>query len=548
MQHEENDLVAAHLPCPDCGSSDARAQYSDGHEFCFACSARSGPTRRTKPSQKAADVPVTPVSSKQLVTGELRQLNARKLTLETVKAFNYLTGPRMQVAQFCDEAGNVVAQKIRRPDKTFAWHGEPKRAGLYGKQLWKGCDTKRLTITEGEIDAMTVYQVTRGQYPVVSVQNGAQSAAKSITADLEWIEGFDEVLICFDNDEPGIAAAKEVAVLLTPGKARIVELPLKDANDMLKEDRTAELYTALKSAKVYRPDGIVFGDELVASVLEEDPEADAQYPWEGLNAITRGLRFGELITVTAGIGTGKTSFLTEIVYALQRAGHRVGTMMLEESVKYTGRRLVGHHINKPLQVSREGIDRQQMLEAAQAVLGNNGVTLYDHAGELDVDNLLMKVRYMVKAQGVKFVVIDNLSAIAAGLDERDERKAIDKIMRSLWQLAQRENIVIFLAVHLKRIEGNKGHEDGVQTSLSHLRGSQSIASNSNMVIGLERDQQGEDKNLTTVRLLKNRLTGETGIAGHLRFDPVTGRLTESEAESPFTSQQQGGPREDNTDF
>ena len=86
-------------------------------------------------------------------------------------------------------------------------------------------------------------------------------------------------------------------------------------------------------------------------------------------------------------------------------------------------------------------------------------------------------------------------------------------------------------VFLKK-EG-KSHEEGGKTSLAQLRGSHAIAQLSDMVIGAERDQQGDNPNLTTLRVLKNRFTGQTGEAGYLDYDCETGRLIETVKESPF---------------
>lgn len=536
---EPSTLVSAHLPCPDCGSSDARSEYSDGHAFCFACSKHTsgGKSTTARPTQ----APKSQAALGDLRTGEFRELKTRGLSLDTCRYFGYQVSPGagLQIAPYTDASGRVVAQKLRGKDKTFTWAGFPADVQLFGQSIWKGCDKKLLVVTEGEIDALSIFEVTRGTIPVVSLQNGAQSAVKSFKGQYDWLESFESVVLCFDNDAPGIQAAKEAAQVLSPGKVKIAELPLKDANDMLKEGRTTELYTAIKHAKVYRPDGVVLGTDLRDDVLADDPEQDALYPFEGLNRIARGIRFGELVTLTAGIGTGKTSFITEIAYALQQSGQRIGLMLMEESLKHTARRLVGHHLNVPLQVNRSLAHKADIEAAYQATVGAGNVTLYDHQGESDFEHLLGKVQYMIRVLGVRFVFIDNLTTIVSGLDERDERRAIDKIMKTLWQLAQREQVVIFLAVHLKRIEGNKGHEDGVQTSLSHLRGSQSIASNSNLVIGLERNQQDEaSRNTSTVRVLKNRLTGETGIACTLNYDAATGRLTEGEGPSPFQAAEQ----------
>jgi twinkle protein len=88
---------------------------------------------------------------------------------------------------------------------------------------------------------------------------------------------------------------------------------------------------------------------------------------------------------------------------------------------------------------------------------------------------------------------------------------------------------LLLVSHLKRPDG-KSHEEGGATSLSQLRGSHAIAQLSDMVIGLERNQQSDNPNETTIRVLKNRFSGDTGLAGTLIFNKLTGRLTETFAD------------------
>jgi len=96
---------------------------------------------------------------------------------------------------------------------------------------------------------------------------------------------------------------------------------------------------------------------------------------------------------------------------------------------------------------------------------------------------------------------------------------------------------IILVSHLRRVDGNKGHENGVQVNLSHLRGSNSIAQLSDCVIALERNQQSDDdveSRTTRLRVLKSRYTGDVGMACSLLYDKDTGRLTEID-ESDFSS-------------
>ena len=146
---------------------------------------------------------------------------------------------------------------------------------------------------------------------------------------------------------------------------------------------------------------------------------------------------------------------------------------------------------------------------------------------------------MAKALDCKWIVLDHLSIVVSGQEGNDERKSIDLIMTNLRSLVQELGIGLFLVSHLKRADG-KAHEDGGQISLNHLRGSQSIAQLSDMVIGLERNQQepNEDlRNTTTLRVLKNRYSGITGECCYLKYDKFTSRMTEvskpKEAENGF---------------
>jgi hypothetical protein len=168
-----------------------------------------------------------------LISGEFTALSKRAITEETCRHWGYKVGQHngrpVQIATYCDDDGVPVAQKLRFPDKDFKFIGEPKRVGLYGQHLWRD-GGKKVVVTEGEIDALTVSQLQGNKWPVVSVPNGAQGAAKSVAKSIEWLNKFDQVVFLFDDDEPGRAAAKECAALLPPGKAFIGRIAgFKDA-------------------------------------------------------------------------------------------------------------------------------------------------------------------------------------------------------------------------------------------------------------------------------------------------------------------------------
>ena len=126
--------------------------------------------------------------------------------------------------------------------------------------------------------------------------------------------------------------------------------------------------------------------------------------------------------------------------------------------------------------------------------------------------------------GCEYIFLDHLSIVVSGLEGGDERRMIDNTMTKLRSLVAELKFALILVSHLKRPEG-RAHEEGGNTSISQLRGSAGIAQLSDIVMGLERDQQDEDNgNTMRVRVLKNRWSGQTGVACELHYSHETGRL------------------------
>lgn len=134
---------------------------------------------------------------------------------------------------------------------------------------------------------------------------------------------------------------------------------------------------------------------------------------------------------------------------------------------------------------------------------------------------------MNKALGCKWIFLDHVSIVVSGQDG-DERKMIDILMTKLRSLVEETQVGMLLVSHLKRPEG-RGFEEGREITLGHLRGSAGLGQLSDMVIGIERNQQDQDtKNVSTVRILKNRFSGETGVACSLTYNLSTSRMLETE--------------------
>ena len=186
-------------------------------------------------------------------------------------------------------------------------------------------------------------------------------------------------------------------------------------------------------------------------------------------------------------------------------------------MRRTARRFIGINLNHPIHINKGDITDEQIEQAFKETLGTGRLWLYDHFGSLDCDVLLNRVRYCIVSLGCDWVIFDHLSILVSGSDESNEVKAIDRTMTKLRSLVEETGAGLILVSHLRRPQGNKGYEDGQQTSLSSLRGSSSIGCLSDIVIGLERDQQNEDPDGTTVRVLKNRFSGWVGEAGKGKY-------------------------------
>ena len=517
---DERD-VKGHFPCQSCGSSDGLADYGD-HTYCFVCDEY---TKNQEHEDKLSQIT-------DFILGEIKGLKKRGISASTAKKWDYRTSiygeGTVQVANYRDGGKEITGQKVRKADKTFFWTGT-KSNKFWGQHKWKG--GRRLVVTEGEIDALTVSQLGECKWPTVSLPNGAQSAKNIFKKNIEWLEKFDQVVICFDQDDEGQKAAEECAVLLSPGKVFVVSLPLKDANEMLMEGRVDELTSALWEANPWRPDGIVGVDEVWENYLRTEIEDSYQYPFNGLNEKLRGIRKQEIVCITAGAGQGKSQVAKEIAFHLIQNSLKVGYVALEESNLKTLIGLLSLHLNTPYHLGKISDDDKEKMEWAIKDLHlPDKLHFYDHWGSLDEDNLMARLRFLAKGFDCDFIVLDHISIVVSGLDTNDERRTIDVLMTKLRSFVQETQVGLIIISHLKKPFGAKGYEEGAQTSLNSLRGSASIAQISDNVFGLERDQQGEDPDLVTVRVLKNRLSGETGVACHLRYNRDTGRLKEVDPE------------------
>ncbi len=464
-------------------------------------------------------------------------------------------GRTVQVAEFRDEKGRVVAQKIKNPpgskDK-YRWVGmKPEHCVFFGRHAWKE-GGRMVVVTEGELDALSVSDSGDNKWPVVSINGGAGSAkppkdpvaVQEFKRNLEWLESFEKVIIMFDMDDQGQEIAPLCAELLSPGKAFIADLPLKDASDMLQAGRGDELVTAKFQAKPYRPDGIRTGQELLEILLRPIPEG-LPFPHTGLQAKLQGLRPKEITLFGGGPGSGKSEICRHFATWFAREhGLKVGYVALEESVQETILSILSPIVGENLRIAgpidsdaaageayTEGWGQQSERLAAlcQEHIGDQWA-FYDHWGSIASDRLLSKIGWLAKGWGADLIVFDHITIAQSGLETDDERKGLDILITKLRALIMQTEAHLFVVSHLKQPGGTgEGWDEGAEIRMHHFRGTSQLAGIANNIIGCERNQQAEDeteRNRLALRVVKNRTASRTGLAGHYQYDVDTRRFAE----------------------
>lgn len=542
-----------HEACP-CGESrDAVAvsRREDGklHKYCFRYGCRrrifdeeTGP-REHEHQEESMKRDINSVQ--ELPFAEIKQRGIRQEVTEKYGVrteFDEESGEPVAYYFPVTRDGSIVGYKGRKVNaekkkERFFGVGSLSSAEFFGKSE-VGENGKFLIVTEGEFDALAVYQMILDQgrrYRVVSVPSGAN--LETFRQNYEWLNSFEQIVLCTDQDEDGRRVANDAADLFQPGKIKIIHFSEKDANDMLLKGKQQEFWRALSNARTKTPDGIVSIRDTYDRLLNRPQINSIKYPedWEQMNEKTYGMRLSELDVWTGGTSIGKSLIAKMLLHHLyHNTSDNVGAIFLEESVEDTVEDMMGLEagIRFRLPDSRERFPpgSEEYNEAFRKISEDNRLHLFDHFGSISEDSkLLNKIRFMANGLGCKYIFLDHLSIVVSEFaDEGEERTKIDSLMTKLKRLTQELNIWLGLAVHLRKATGGgRSFEEGEVPTLDDLRGSAGIKQLANSVFGVSRDlthPDGRVRNQSHLHVLKCRFTGSTGAADTLEFDPQTGRL------------------------
>lgn len=506
-------FVETHLECSDCGSSDARSVDDNGWSYCFAC-------ETNKPEGSETVMTTTPMTTK--MTGTYVSIPDRGIQQDTCATYKCERNGEFITFGYTNTNGQVIATKKRYPNKTFNVEGDWKEAGLYGQSLFKA-GGRYVTIVEGELDALAAYQMLGSKWPVVSIKNGASGALKDCKKHYEWLSSFESIVVCFDNDDPGIKATEDIAELFGK-KVRVFRHKegMKDACDYLKAGKAKDFSSCWWDAEQYSPVGFVHLSQMWEAFANEDANVKIPFPpaWSQLNDMMGGgTERGEVTVIGALTSIGKSTIIANIVHHLMDSTEfKVGALYLEGTQREVVRDILSLDLSTNLRrTDRNTMDKAQLKDHwDNSIVPRDNFVFVDHRGSLTNDDILSKLQYLAKGEECDVIIIDPLQA---AVDTSDNGKVI-QFMDMILKFAKETDAAVFLVSHMRKPEGNDPHA----VSEYHLLGSSSINQIAYNTVLVSRDKMSTDnekKNATLLHLPKCRRTGETGLAGWLRYDVDT---------------------------
>lgn len=561
-------LFVKHVNCEKCGSSDGKALYNDGSHFCWVCKDKTlsedykdhldTKQRKNKVRTKVKEVEDMEVkpSTKPAMTKEENQefksetsafgKGFRGIRDEFNKQFGVRyscseeTGEVIEQAYPCTQAGELVGYKIREVPKNFYSKGRTGADCDLFMQFKFNRGGKYVIITEGEVDALSAYQMMfdydkeRGgnyEVAVVSPTTGANSH-KQIAAQYKFFDSFEQIIISYDNDKAGQSAIEAVVKVLPKGKVKIMSMRYKDANEYIEKGDEKSFISDFYRAKTYVPVGVLPSSGLYDRILNQSSVAKIPFPpfMGELNELfIGGMPLGHIINIAADTGIGKTTLVNEMIYYwVFNSPHMIGIVSMELDAGQYGEALLSRHIEKklaliPSQEEKLAFLRSDRVKAQADELmldssGNSRFYLLDNR-DGSVEDIQDTIEELVVGCGAKVIVLDPLQDILDGLGNEEQAS----FMKWTKGFMKSHSVTFVFINHMRKTPAGQNGADSEQ----NIMGSSTIIKSASANILLKRDKMAEDeltRNSTEISVTKNRVCGLTGPAGSIYYDNTTHTL------------------------
>lgn len=335
---------------------------------------------------------------------------------------------------------------------------------------------KSVTFTEGELDAMSLFQL--GQRNVCSLPNGAGDQTW-IDLAWDWLAGFDTIYLCLDTDKAGQDALEKIIRRLGYQWAvKVITLPggHKDANEALMAGVTKEqIASAFAGAREITPDTVFRADHYTDAVKERlrnrDKMTGFSSGFASLDAVTHGFRGSELTIWTGQSGSGKSTVLGQVIVNSLRDNVKTCVSSLE----------IPPHAYLSwlaMQATGQGSPTDTMVDKVMTWFAT-GMFFIHRVTSAKLDDMLADWAYCAQRHGCKQFVADPMQCIDAGADEY---AAQAKIIQGLLQFARQYDVHVHLVAHPKKLDsdtatigqndvkGNKAVTDLAHNILAVVRG------------------------------------------------------------------------------
>ncbi len=448
----------------------------------------------------------------------------RGITAATHEAFRVRTEvsptDRSPIATFYPEFfgnGMFGGYKKRKLPKQFASFLLDKVRGspdFFGQNRCPASGRK-LLICAGEEDTMAAYQMLKERYPeyepcVLGLPRGEGGSAETIADRLGLIRNFEEVIVATDMDEAGKKALASIVPLLGEGTKHL-SMSENDINEMLIKGKQKEFFSSYFNAREYRPANIVDVSDIIDSSIER-VNWGLSYPWDGLTQLTYGIKEqGEIIGLGAAPGAGKSTIWQMIQkHLLFKHRQEIAIFDIEEGASMGLKKLIGSCMNLPIHKPDTEYD---ISKAKEIGMGLDGLAHFYDGDSESWDEVEEAIRYYA-SKGIRIFFIDPLSAMVEHLSASEGNMELGKIMRSMRKMRKHQGLTFFHSNHLNNPSTGKEHGEGGAVRGSQFSGSRAQWKYSTLLLGAERNQYAEEdekKNEVTLRVLKDRLGGNTGF-------------------------------------
>lgn len=421
-----------------------------------------------------------------------------------------------------------------------------KDCHLFGQFRFLQDRGRDVLIVGGEVDQLSAFQMLKdyndkrnakngteySPIPVVSPTIGESGAYKQLMAQYEWLNRFERIIVCMDNDAAGREAADKICKVLPKGKAFIMEMQLKDANEYLTKGRAGEFVGAFYKVQAYTPSGIVGSGGLMdlikaAAKVPKIPLPPFMHKVQKMMA--GGIPLKTITNLGSASGTGKSTIADECVYYwVFNSPHKVGVVSLESDCAQYGTKILSRHIGKKLDLIEDDnykldlLNTSEVESAAQELFFNkDGTHRWHLVEERDggLDNLKELIMSLIIACECKVIILDPLQDILDGLSI-DEQAVFMKWLKGM---VKSHDVAFILINHVRKSGGGaKANSTGADIHEEDFAGSSSIFKSAACNLLFTRNKEAEselERNTTVMKMSKCRWTGQTSpVAGKYYYD------------------------------